>query len=205
MKCINNIIIINLERDKKRRKYIIDHVKSNLKNVKIHLIKAIDGRILKQNKNYTMNHIACSMSHLKAWNYILENNITDFFIVEDDVIFKNNFLEKLNTYLKYLPKNWSMIYFGYFGLANYKGNHYLIEKLLFSLPKLGLNGTKNNYSVYNKYYFTAEFPLGLHCYTININYINLLKKAFTDIYTVPDVQLADYFANNKISSVYCTV
>ena len=89
------------------------------KNINIHFINAIDGNLLEKKGNLSMNHIACSMSHLKAWDYVMENNIENFIILEDDVVFKDNFLKKTDEYLQNIPKDWSFIYFGYFGLAHY--------------------------------------------------------------------------------------
>ena len=206
MKSIENVIVINLKRDKLRHQYMIGHLcKHFRKKVNIHFIDAIDGNLLEKKENLNMNHIACSMSHLKAWDYVLKNNIEDFIIVEDDVVFKDNFLQKVDEYLQNAPKDWNFIYLGYFGLANYDNKNYLIEKIIFSLPKLGLFEEKNQYLKYNSHFYVAEYPLGLHCYTINKNVIELFKnKAFYEINTVPDVQLAMFFAYNKYKNVYCT-
>ena len=206
MKSIENIIVINLKRDKLRRQYMKENLCKNFKkNINIHFINAIDGNLLEKKGNLSMNHIACSMSHLKAWDYVIENNIEDFIILEDDVVFKDNFLKKTDEYLQNIPKDWSFIYFGYFGLANYDNKNYLIEKIIFSLPKLGLFEEKNEYLKYNNHFYIPEYPLGLHCYTINKNVIELFKsKAFYEINTVPDVQLATFFAYNKYKNVYCT-
>ena len=95
MKSIENIIVINLKRDKLRRQYMKENLCKNLKkNINIHFINAIDGNLLEKKGNLSMNHIACSMSHLKAWDYVMENNIENFIILEDDVVFKDNFLKK---------------------------------------------------------------------------------------------------------------
>ena len=206
MKSIDNIIVINLKKDNERKEYMKTNIYKNFpKNLNIHFINAIDGNLMKKNNNYNMNHIACSLSHLKAWDYVIENDLNNFIIVEDDIVFKDNFLEKTNRYLNNLPKKWDFIYFGYFGLANYDNNHYLIEKILFSLPKLGLFEKKNSYLKYNKDFYIPEYPLGLHCYTINKNVIQLFKnKAFYEIHTIPDVQLASFFSYNQYRYVYCT-
>ena len=206
MKSIDNIIVINLKKDNERKEYMKTNIYKNFhKKLNIHFINAIDGCLMKKNNNYNMNHIACSLSHLKAWDYVIENDLNNFIIVEDDVVFKNNFLEKTNKYLNNLPKNWDFIYFGYFGLAEYNNNYHLIEKILFSLPKLGLFEKKNSYLKYNEEFYIPKYPLGLHCYTINKNVIQLFKnKAFYEIHTIPDVQLANFFAYNQYRDVYCT-
>ena len=175
---------------------MVNHIFETFKKrLNIHFINGIDGALLEKKDNLSMNHIGCTMSHLKAWDYVLENNIYNFLIVEDDVVFKDDFLKKTNEYLKNLPSNWHFIYFGYFGLAQKDKNNYFIEKILFSLPKLGLNEEKNKYIKYNDYFYVPEFPLGLHCYTINKKIIKLFKsKAFYEIYSIPDVQLATFFA-----------
>ena len=98
----------------------------------IHFINGIDGALLE--KKITVNHIGCTMSHLKAWDYVLENNIYNFLIVEDDVVLKK-ILKKTNEYLKNLPVTGILFILDIFSLAQKDKNNYLIEKYFFHYLK----------------------------------------------------------------------
>jgi GR25 family glycosyltransferase involved in LPS biosynthesis len=61
-----------------------------------------------KNTNIIPNYkaVACIFSHLKCWEYIVENNISDCLIIEDDIkiVHKEEFLMDYNNFLKYIKK-----------------------------------------------------------------------------------------------------
>ena len=104
---INYILFINLNRSIDRYKNILHQLENiNIKKIRI---EAIDGKnenvnniikLIKTERNLNNYEIACTLSHIKAINYI-NNLIGDYFlIVEDDVNFHsclkfNEDLEKI--------------------------------------------------------------------------------------------------------------
>ena len=114
---LNNfkIYIINLKRETKRRKNIINELKKqNLLNFEI--IDAIDGHEIKKSKldllisknnkfinpiNTNMNapEICCSLSQVKVYKKFIETNFEYALIFEDDAVFLNDFSEKLQKFI----------------------------------------------------------------------------------------------------------
>ena len=98
MKSNIKIIIISLKKSKR-----ISKLKKRLKEIKVNykIIEGIDGKLFKKNnklnsiydKKITLKNIGreladseigCAASHLKAYNYIVNNNIEQAIIMEDD-------------------------------------------------------------------------------------------------------------------------
>lgn len=181
---INTVLIISLKNAFDRRKCCLNECKKmGFEN--IILIDAIDGK--KENMDL---HIACTLSHIKAWNYVLENNIDNYIIVEDDVFFcdKNKWINITKNL--YLNLDWDILLFGYFGLSEINKNYSFVEKILFKLPLVGNDLYKNpNSKKINNNLFIPESPLGLHCYTINKKSLIKIKKIFNVPYNLPDVML----------------
>jgi GR25 family glycosyltransferase involved in LPS biosynthesis len=188
----DTIIIISLKKSIERRKNAISESKKiGISNIII--LDAVDG--IKENID---PHIACTLSHIKAWNYVKSNNIKNYIIVEDDVFFLSKNKWDLITKNLLLDPNWDIILFGYFGLCEYNKNYSLTEKILYKLPYVGkeLYRNKNNQKI-NKNIFIPESPLGLHCYTINNKSINKILNLFQNPFNLPDVMLNMY--SNKIN------
>jgi len=100
--------IISLARSQERRQYITKHVQSLA--LDFSLVDAIDGSafsnkdlptfcemsIVNANRHWLSNGaIACSLSHLKAYNFFLASQDKCCFIIEDDVILPNSINERL--------------------------------------------------------------------------------------------------------------
>jgi len=107
MKSNIKIIVISLKKSKR-----ISKLKNRLNNinVKFKILKAIDGKLYKENNklNYIYNkeittknigremsesEIGCAASHLKAYRYILKNKIKQAIIMEDDA-YPSNFISR---------------------------------------------------------------------------------------------------------------
>jgi GR25 family glycosyltransferase involved in LPS biosynthesis len=111
---ISGIVWINLDRSPQRKEYMKNLLKDiNIPNFRI---SAIDGKAYKDiksiygdiplEKNLSDSEIACTLSHIKAINY-LKNIPGDYFIVcEDDISFNNIVLfdKNLKTIIKECPK-----------------------------------------------------------------------------------------------------
>ena len=113
---IDKIFIINLEKRVEKKKKMISRTK-NLLQFNIEIFKGIDGsnidksfldreniKIRSNWKNpYTKNvitkgEIGCALSHIKIWETIIERNYKYTLIIEDDIVFENNFVEKVKGY-----------------------------------------------------------------------------------------------------------
>ena len=95
-------------------------------------VKGIDSsnlskKIIEENftKNFskwgTKHAFGCALSHIKVWKKILENNDEYALILEDDVVFENNFKKEFKDIINNVPDNFDILYLGCFGCGvNYK-------------------------------------------------------------------------------------
>lgn len=117
----NNTFLINLDRSKKRLKEANKNYSKQ--NIKFTRFSAIDGRklpfeqlfkdnIIKKgrfNEDVWLGTIACAFSHIKIFDLMQKKNINIALILEDDTKPCNNFINKLNQYIKDVPDDWNMI------------------------------------------------------------------------------------------------
>jgi GR25 family glycosyltransferase involved in LPS biosynthesis len=88
-------------------------------DIKAERISAVDGNLLdpdpKIGNGWNHKGVAgCALSHRKVIELAKERGYKSFLVIEDDTVFDENF-RNLDFYMKQIPKNWDMIYFG--------GNH----------------------------------------------------------------------------------
>jgi GR25 family glycosyltransferase involved in LPS biosynthesis len=120
----DKIYIINLKRRDDRKILMIEKL-SEEKVDNYEFIEAYDGKseqiiddynsIKKYTKIINTGHFGCLLSHIKAIKKAMKNNYENIMILEDDIIFDNNFLENIKK-IK-LPK-YDILYLG--GLINEK-------------------------------------------------------------------------------------
>jgi glycosyl transferase family 25 len=170
----DNIYIINLARRTDRKNEMIKKLEqANI--TKYEFIEAYDGinvnivnefEELKKNTQFkiiTSGHYACLLSHLKAIKKAKMNNYQNIMILEDDVIFSDNFLEKLNIQVcKY-----DMIYLG--GIIDKK--------------KIFLN----NWNNYNCIMGAYGYILNKSLYDIIIESLEK-DKYYIDLYFIKNIQ-----------------
>ena len=58
------------------------------------------------------NEIEVTVQHIEAYRRILERGIPHAVILEDDVVFERGFLKRLGHYLRQLPEDYDVLYFG---------------------------------------------------------------------------------------------
>lgn len=133
-KLIENILVVNLDRDKNRLEYMKESLKKYGMQDRFVRIPAILGSEIKKEdlkdmvneltttKNKTIRQkirnslsntpgvIGCGMSHKKAWKHIIDNNLTSALILEDDAAI-NELILKLDRIT--IPDDWDIIYLGY--------------------------------------------------------------------------------------------
>jgi len=113
----DKIYIINLEHRKDRKDSVIKQLeKEGITNYEfINAVNGTDSAISKMFKNIRKNgskigthgHLGCLLSHKKVLLKAKEDNVEQFMILEDDVILKDGFINRLNSIL--LP-DWECIY-----------------------------------------------------------------------------------------------
>jgi GR25 family glycosyltransferase involved in LPS biosynthesis len=113
----DGIFFINLDRREDRLALIQQQL--NIMDIKANRISAVDGNLLNPDPKIGngWNHkgvAGCALSHRKVIQLAKERGYKSFMVIEDDTIFSDEFRE-VDFYLKQLPEDWDMVYFG--------GNH----------------------------------------------------------------------------------
>lgn len=92
------IYYINLDRRPQRKEALEGLAKEQ--NIKIERFPGYDGMkdAEPRNKNLKRGHFGCWMSHLGVWDTIAKSGKLGI-VLEDDIVFDNNFMDKLNAIL----------------------------------------------------------------------------------------------------------
>jgi len=116
------MFVINLDRSNDR----LEHIKKKFNEQKITFqrVPAVDGTLLsekKLSKIYDKEHcikligrellageIGCALSHLKAWQNIIDSKLDGAFIFEDDIVFNTTFAEV--QYLQNIHSNHASLF-----------------------------------------------------------------------------------------------
>ena len=123
----NNLLLINLEKDKERLKRSLDQLnKYNIGFARAsHItpirIDAIFGKTFPNINSYTLKLnasvqnnkeavIGCGMSHMKAWKYIVDNKLPVAIILEDDFTINSSFDDALTVEI---PSDFDVLFLGY--------------------------------------------------------------------------------------------
>ena len=97
-------------------------------DIKYERFEAIDGKTIEHHPHLKPGEVGCYISHLNILKDAKQNNYQSILILEDDVVFENNMLEKFYSGYKHIPDDWEMIYLG----ANHNQpptriNEYVVE------------------------------------------------------------------------------
>lgn len=168
----NKIYCINLQKRKDRRSECEKIFTNNKLNVEF--IEAIDGSTICDTKGLKSGAAGCCLSHKKIYQKMFDDkSLQKVLILEDDIEFHQNFKELFSQYYEYVPKDWSLLFFG--------GSHNKPPKKI------------------NEYVHKLKKTFTTHCYAINHNAINIIMEQFSDknIFNFPaDVHL--YKIQNRI-------
>jgi len=118
------VYLINLKKREDKKEHMMKRIsKIDCIKDKLEIIEAVDGCSLKsyfeENKNITIGdwinpfsqntittgEIGCALSHLNIWTSMVKNGITEALIIEDDIIFEHDFLERLTDYYTQIEDN----------------------------------------------------------------------------------------------------
>jgi len=95
-------VVINLEKRPDRLKIFKNKCPFN----DVNIVNGFDGSKLEleqdkhkanQLTNLSKGEIGCFISHIRCYEYMIKNNIDNMLIFEDDCVFCDNFIEKLNS------------------------------------------------------------------------------------------------------------
>lgn len=173
----DNIFIINLTRRPDRKEEMIKKLKdANI--TKYYFLEAYDGQtqevtdnfnLVKQKKNIpivTSGHFACLLSHIKAIKLAIKNNYDYVMILEDDVFFLDDFVNKLSNL--HVPK-FDIMYLG--GITS--------KKKIFSTDWAFSNG--------NKIMGAYGYVMGKNIYAEILDGLEKLEE-YVDMYYIKSVQ-----------------
>ena len=155
------IFIINLKKDKAKKQHMQDLC--NKQHLQVKFIEAVDGRKLSQtqikkvydkqqsikaiNRELTKAEVGCALSHRKVYQKMLTENIQQAVILEDDIVFNQNFKQAMVLALK-LPMDWQLLLLGYNAyLNNPKRKEYLykIQAILHWVISVPLENAEGTY------------------------------------------------------------
>ena len=102
--------LINLERRKDRLELAEAELqKWNLCGVE--RVEAVDGKTLPQHPSINFGALGLYHTHLNIIRYAKEQGFKSVLILEDDCFFREG-IKELDEYMKALPNDWEILYFG---------------------------------------------------------------------------------------------
>jgi len=112
----DKIFVINLNEATERWRIFLQELKNiGVSEEEVSRFEAIDGRSIPQKGTLKNGELGCHLSHLKVLETAQRENHERILIFEDDVEFDKNFVKLFPKYMKELPGEWDLLYFG--------GNH----------------------------------------------------------------------------------
>jgi GR25 family glycosyltransferase involved in LPS biosynthesis len=166
MNVLNNffdkVYYLNLERRPDRNRECIEELSKF--NIEFERFEAIDSKKLN-----LPTWMGCLLSNLEMIKMAKEKGFKNILILEDDVVFDENFEELFEIYVKQIPDNWDMLYLS--------GNHN--EHSGYKVNKISENVIKC-YLTYSTHSFAIKFTV----YDMIIDYLsNNQTKPVDVLYT----------------------
>lgn len=170
MKTLNDyfskLYVINL--DKRPDRYQQCQLEFKKIDATVERISGIDGKTVTNLNGLNMRQKACyglTATHLKILENAISNKYKNILIFEDDVTFIENFNEKFNEKIPFLPDDWDLLYLG--------GNHILYVKgfKLITGDK-NFQITKENYKTLNYELCKTPCTWCAHAVAINSKFYN---------------------------------
>lgn len=160
MQQIDKIYYINLDRRPDRYEHFLKEVyNNNIPFDKIKRFEALDGKTYKfsqkekdmfknsdfRTQNYSLKIMGNQLSHYKILEDMIKNKYQNIIIFQDDVIFRKNFVEYMNTFE--IPKEAEIINIGYHKFAAY--NNFIPYNIDKPLLNVELNDDEKHISKKN--------------------------------------------------------
>lgn len=135
--------VINLDVSKDRLETMSKQCKKE--HIEFERFPGVNGKILDPNKMDNVKNkklqkgaIGCHLSHVGVWKKALKQPEQTILVLEDDVIFPDDFKNQLNFYLQKVPKDFDILYLGGSNLKLKKYNN-LFGKPIKTPPKKTYN------------------------------------------------------------------
>jgi glycosyl transferase family 25 len=107
---VGDVLVISLKENHDKRKSVLEECKK----------LGIVPKFYLANKHPTSGVQGCLESHMYCINYAKRNNLENVLILEEDIVFEDNVLERLASTV--LPNEYDMFYLGYHILNGYREN-----------------------------------------------------------------------------------
>jgi glycosyl transferase family 25 len=168
----DSIYVINLTSRIDRKKNILNGLeKINCENYT--LFNGVDGSKLKNKTNLPNGMFGLINTYLRLYKNWKKKKSDNILIIEDDCVFTDDFNNKMEKYIKNIPDNWDMIYFGanhnyHIGSTTDRINDYCIK----------LNNSYSAHCVLLKSYVFEDLIQNIKNFTIenDVMMANLQKK-----------------------------
>lgn len=126
-----NIFVINLKERIDRKNHIVNELKK-IDCSEYNFIEGINGNEIFNNTNLSNGMFGLVKTYLKIYEIWKKTNAKEILIIEDDCKFVNDFNKQLDLYIKNIPNDWEMIYFGanhnyHMGFKTQKINEYCVK------------------------------------------------------------------------------
>lgn len=110
----DSIYVINLKDRVDRKEHIMNQLKK-IKCVNYILFEGVNGKKIKNPTRLPSGMFGLINTYFNMYEDWKKHPKDNILIIEDDCVFVDGFNEKLNDYIKHVPEDWDMLYFG--------GNH----------------------------------------------------------------------------------
>jgi GR25 family glycosyltransferase involved in LPS biosynthesis len=178
------VFVINLDKDQNR----LENIKKQINRENIQKFTRIPGILGKDSipknlekyiykpylKFLPKGLVGCGVSHIKAWEALRESNEEFALFLEDDAKLAPDFLAKLTSYLKDIPKDFDIIYLGAF-IGNDITKKYSYD---YSFMKMLNLGNVKQVKKITDNVFVPALPLAMHGYILSKKYCNTLLTEF---------------------------
>lgn len=106
----DKIYCINLERRPDRKEQA--QTRFDAIGLSVQFIKAVDGKTLQPVNGINTGELGCILSHVSIYKDAETKGYKRILILEDDCVFEYNINDLFNEYIKEVPKDWGLLYFG---------------------------------------------------------------------------------------------
>lgn len=148
-------------------------------NIQVERMSGIDGRLhLTPGLNISPGAYGLLLTNIKIIEIAMVNEYKNILILEDDVMFIDNFYEKFFDKIKHLPENWDLLYIGGNNLFN-KGSFNLIT------GDVNFTPTKDNYRMLNHELCKTTWTQTTHAVGINSRFYDTLMNSIRKNMALP--------------------
>ncbi|GAB5382390.1 MAG: hypothetical protein Alis3KO_38490 [Aliiglaciecola sp.] len=170
---------------------------------------AVHKRTKRTSRSMKTGEVACSLSHVRMYQDMLDNNYQHVLILEDDVLPEPQSLIRFNEVMQQLPKDWEVLMLGYYGekppTLKYKiqqSIYRLFHRLhLFNWHKVPMKWIDEIcLDEYSEDLFSIGKVLGTHAYAINQSAAEKFIKYQTPVILQADRIFNYYKAENELNA-----